>query len=80
MPRYSNITMLAQDFYEKKSSNKLTRIVFLLTLNGRATRQIFRLIKSIYEDMHFYYFHIDKVRKIFYSLDKNAKSQFIVRI
>lgn len=38
--------------------------MFLLTLNGRSIRQTNRLIKSIYHDSHFYYFHIDKVNKI----------------
>lgn len=44
-----------------KLEKKLPRIVFLLTLNGRSVRQIFRLIKTIYDDIHFYYFHIDQV-------------------
>jgi hypothetical protein len=45
-----------------KKSLQLPRIVFFLTLNGRSSRQVFRLIKTIYDDFHFYYFHIDTVR------------------
>ena len=44
-----------------KSANKLPRIVFFFVLNGRSSRQIFRTIKAIYDDIHFYYFHIDQV-------------------
>jgi hypothetical protein len=38
------------------------RIVFFLTVNGRSVRQLFRLVKSIYDESHFYYFHIDQVK------------------
>lgn len=49
--------------YEKlKAEKNLPRIVFMLTLNGRSIRQVFRLVKTIYDDMHFYYFHIDQVK------------------
>lgn len=37
------------------------RIVFLLTLNGRAVRQVYRLLKLIYGEQHFYYIHVDSV-------------------
>jgi len=39
------------------------KIVFLLTVNGRAVRQIKRLLKNIYHERHFYYIHVDSVRK-----------------
>lgn len=39
------------------------RIAFLLTLNGRALRQIHRLLKSLYAQKHVYYIHIDKVSR-----------------
>lgn len=35
------------------------RIVFLLTLNGRAIRQIYRLLKSLYSEHHYFYIHVD---------------------
>lgn len=37
------------------------KIVFVLTLNGRATRQVRRLLRAIYHQDHFYYIHVDKV-------------------
>lgn len=37
------------------------RIAFLLTLNGRAVRQVHRLLKFLYSDQHYYYIHIDSV-------------------
>ena len=52
---------ISNDFSLLKSSNKLVRIAFFFTLNGRSLRQIKRLVKTIYDDMHFYYFHVDKV-------------------
>ncbi|XP_064292285.1 xylosyltransferase oxt isoform X2 [Plodia interpunctella] len=36
------------------------RIVFLLTLNGRALRQIHRLINALYRSNHYFYIHVDK--------------------
>ena len=59
-----NYQTIVNTFTEVKSTSekdKLPRIVFFLTLNGRSIRQIFRLIKTIYDDLHFYYFHIDEV-------------------
>ncbi|XP_030372520.1 xylosyltransferase oxt [Scaptodrosophila lebanonensis] len=35
------------------------RIAFLLTLNGRALRQVHRLIKALYAPNHVYYIHVD---------------------
>lgn len=37
------------------------RIVFLLTLNGRALRQVHRLINALYRSYHYFYIHVDKV-------------------
>ncbi|XP_013190874.2 xylosyltransferase oxt [Amyelois transitella] len=36
------------------------RIVFLLTLNGRALRQVHRLINALYRSNHYFYIHVDK--------------------
>lgn len=38
---------------------KSARIVFLLTLNGRALRQVKRLIKILYHEDHYFYIHVD---------------------
>ncbi|CAG9088162.1 unnamed protein product [Plutella xylostella] len=35
------------------------RIVFLLTLNGRALRQVHRLINALYRTSHYFYIHVD---------------------
>ncbi|XP_037931345.1 xylosyltransferase oxt [Teleopsis dalmanni] len=35
------------------------KIAFLLTLNGRALRQVHRLIKALYSPNHIYYIHVD---------------------
>lgn len=44
-----------------KSDTPKVRIAFLLTLNGRAVRQVHRLLKLLYGDEHFYYIHVDSV-------------------
>lgn len=36
------------------------QIVFLLTLNGRALRQVHRLINALYRSNHYFYIHVDK--------------------
>lgn len=41
------------------------RIVFLLTLNGRAVRQVRRLLKILHHRDHYYYIHVDVVSVLF---------------
>uniref|UniRef100_A0A2C9MAE7 protein xylosyltransferase n=1 Tax=Biomphalaria glabrata TaxID=6526 RepID=A0A2C9MAE7_BIOGL len=36
------------------------KIVFVLTVNGRAVRQVNRLLRLIYSPSHYYYIHVDK--------------------
>ncbi|KAG5899486.1 hypothetical protein JTB14_015197 [Gonioctena quinquepunctata] len=42
------------------STRKPVKIVFLLTLNGRAVRQVKRLLKILYHRDHYYYIHVDR--------------------
>ncbi|EFA12734.1 xylosyltransferase oxt [Tribolium castaneum] len=44
---------------ESPPSHENVKIVFLLTLNGRALRQVKRLLKILYHTRHFYYIHVD---------------------
>ena len=37
------------------------RVAFVLTVNGRALRQVKRLFKALYHVNHYYYIHIDSV-------------------
>lgn len=37
------------------------RVVFLLSIHGRAVRQVKRLFKAIYHTDHYYYIHVDSV-------------------
>ena len=39
----------------------LARVVFLLSVHGRAVRQVKRLFKAIYHTDHYYYIHVDSV-------------------
>ncbi|XP_067140473.1 xylosyltransferase oxt-like isoform X1 [Centruroides vittatus] len=53
--------------HEPKSINSIkamaetdtVRIVFLLTINGRAVRQVRRLIRVLYHERHYFYIHVD---------------------
>ena len=49
--------------YSKDEINglKQIRIVFVLTVTGRAVRQIKRLLKTIYHRDHYYFIHVDSV-------------------
>ena len=37
------------------------RIAFVLSVHGRALRQLKRLFRAIYHPHHYYYFHVDSV-------------------
>jgi len=42
------------------------RIVFVLTVNGRALRQVTRLLRVLYRPHHYYYIHVDTRREYLY--------------
>lgn len=42
----------------------MVRILFMLTWNGRALRQVKRLFKQIYHVNHYYYIHVDSVSTV----------------
>ena len=42
----------------------VARIVFVLTVNGKAVRQVMRLIKTLYHRQHYFYIHVDIVSKV----------------
>jgi len=46
----------------KHNNTPPVRIVFLLTLNGRAVRQVYRLIKALFHRDHYFFIHVDSVR------------------
>jgi protein xylosyltransferase len=52
-----------------KGNNKKVKIVFLLTLNGRAIRQIYRLLRALYDSEHYYYIHVDSVSNFIISFN-----------
>uniref|UniRef100_A0A182XMH0 protein xylosyltransferase n=1 Tax=Anopheles quadriannulatus TaxID=34691 RepID=A0A182XMH0_ANOQN len=49
-----------------KRADETVRIAFLLTLNGRAVRQVHRLLKALYSPRHYYYIHIDARQEYLY--------------
>ncbi|XP_037074011.1 xylosyltransferase oxt-like [Pollicipes pollicipes] len=52
------------------------RIVYLMTLNGRDTRQALRLLKMIYHTSHFYFIHVDSRQDYMYRTLLALESQF----
>ena len=40
------------------------RIVYIMTVHGRAFRQLKRLFRAIYHQHHYFYFHVDSVSKL----------------
>ncbi|CAG9771125.1 unnamed protein product [Ceutorhynchus assimilis] len=52
MPQIANDSSIS-------NTNKPVKIVFLLTLNGRALRQVKRLLKILYHKDHYYFIHVD---------------------
>ncbi|XP_052266790.1 xylosyltransferase oxt-like isoform X2 [Dreissena polymorpha] len=42
------------------------RVVFVLTVNGRAVRQVHRLINTLYHPRHYFYIHVDSRSEYMY--------------
>lgn len=59
------------------------RIVFILTLNGRAVRQVRRLIKNLFSSRHTFYIHVDSRDDYLYRellpLEKKFSNIFLVK-
>merc|ERR1719495_1787564 len=50
------------------------RIVFILTVSGKAVRQIKRLLRQIYRSHHYYYIHVDENSNWLYSQLKSLET------
>jgi len=61
----------SEELLKEASRAGTPRIVFFLTLNGRALRQVIRLIKSLFHERHYFYIHVDAVSENVFH--KNAK-------
>ncbi|XP_060066628.1 xylosyltransferase 1-like [Ylistrum balloti] len=53
-------TSLVSEDAELEMKDEMVKIVFVFTVNGRAVRQVRRLLKAIYHPNHYYYIHVDK--------------------
>ncbi|KAK3864332.1 hypothetical protein Pcinc_029975 [Petrolisthes cinctipes] len=65
----------------KGSSSSLThthpvRIAFILTVNGRAARQLTRLIKALYHKDHYFFIHVDSRQDYLYREVTKLEAQF----
>lgn len=71
--RFANTDTLSADMFAEFSpqppievssavgGERPIRIAFLLTLNGRAVRQVHRLLKALFHKDHYFYIHVDSV-------------------
>ena len=53
----------ARNTSTESEKGKPARIAYLLTINGRASRQVKRLISILYHPSHLFYIHVDAVIK-----------------
>lgn len=53
-PKYVELT---------ENTDRDVKILFLLQLNGRNSRQIRRLLRLIYQPKHYYFIHVDTRQK-----------------
>ncbi|XP_067645033.1 xylosyltransferase oxt [Eurosta solidaginis] len=75
----TGITKFMPQNAENRNSRTQTegvRIAFLLTLNGRALRQVYRLIKSLYSPYHVFYIHVDARQSYLYRKLMELESKF----
>ena len=56
------------------------RIVYLLTLSGRASRQVRRLIKRLYDGESYFYIHVDSRHDYMFREIKELEAKFPKRI
>ncbi|CAH2981318.1 unnamed protein product [Chilo suppressalis] len=59
-----------------ENNKEPVRIVFLLTLNGRALRQVYRLINSLYRSNHYFFIHVDKRQDYLHRKLSELEKQF----
>ena len=52
------------------------RVVYLLSIHGRAFRQMKRLIKAIFHTDHYFYIHVDSVSILHFMLYINNVKKF----
>ena len=63
-------------FPEKIKEDNQARIVYLLTISGRASRQVRRLIKQLYDGKNYFYIHVDSRQDYLYRDMKALESMF----
>ena len=56
------------------------RVVFLMSIHGRAQRQVKRLFKAIYHTDHYFFIHVDSVSLSYLREGRGRKSSFVPRL
>lgn len=73
---------LVQTFLQKSelaeslNSEDNVRIVYLLTVNGRAVRQLKRLIRKLFDGRNYFYVHVDARQDFMFSEIKKLADKF----
>ena len=67
-------------FYKFTFKENEIRIVYLLVLSGRASRQIRRLIKQLYDGKNYFYIHVDSRQDYLYREMKEIETRFPEKI
>ena len=74
---YKSITIsFSAILIEKIQKNNQVRIAFLITINGRASRQVRRLIKQLYNGRNYFYIHVDSRQDYLYREMKSLELKF----
>ena len=64
------------NFSDDLQIERNVRIVYLLTINGRASRQVKRLIKKLYDGENYIFLHVDARNDYLYREMKEVESRF----
>ena len=75
---YKNLSLIVflSFLTEKIQKDNQVRIAFLITINGRASRQVRRLIKQLYNGRNYFYIHVDSRQDYLYREMKGLELKF----
>ena len=71
-----NHCFISCHFLEKVQNDNRVRIVFLITISGRGSRQVRRLIKQLYNGRNYFYIHVDSRQDYLYREMKDLELLF----
>ena len=79
--------LIKPNYFQERGVNSATakepvRIVYLLTVNGRAVRQLKRLIKKLFDGRNYFYIHVDARQDYMFNQMKQLADKYpdLVRV